>query len=366
MNLIIFGAQGYALGTYKAIKELDSRRLMPYFLVSDIDYNERILDGIPVRDIKSVSAELSIADKQNTNILIATPVNVQPEIEEILELYGFHHYSRLTSSRWRELMRGYHSKTQFQPLSSLPVGCDRPFIRMYSAKSHVDRALRHPPILPDYVFPIQVGRANADRRIADIVDNTGDNISNRNGNYSELTGLYWLWKNKLCESQADSSPGKDNLEQESIYYGFCQYRRMLTFADDDLLRLTLNDVDAVLPYPLPYDPNIHAHHERYINDSDWEGLLTALEELEPEYSSCFDTVLSQQWLYNYNVIFAKKSVLRDYCSWLFPILQRTEEITNASSRSDRYIGYMAETLETLYFMKNKSLHIAHTVCEMYS
>ena len=175
-----------------------------------------------------------------------------------------------------------------------------------------------------------------------------------------MTGLYWVWKNKLQEGVDDNQ-----------YYGFGQYRRMLEFSSDDLFRLVDNDVDAVLLYLMPYEPNIHAHHERYIKKGDWDVLTQALNELEPEYADAFRQVLEQQYLYNYNVILAKKSVLRSYCSWLFPILMRTEELTDGKNRSDRYIGYMAETLETLYFIKNSDkfggkLNIVHTVCKLYT
>ncbi len=388
MDLLIFGAQGYALGAYNAFKTLYPKRLVPCFVVTKMGNNAETLGGIPVKELGTVSDSMSVDEKRNTSILIATPENVQPEIEETLELYGFHNHIRFTSERWDELMKLYHVKLgQFQPLSALPVGCSSPFIRIFMAKSHVDRPLRQSITLPDYVFPIQVGRENADSRIADIVDNTGDNISDRNGNYSELTGLYWLWKNKLCSSPLCPSPEPveayegDKKSSREAYYGFGQYRRMLEFSQDDLLRLIDNNVDVVLPYPMPYEPNIHAHHERYIQPSDWNALLQLLEELEPEYAEVFPEVLLQPFLYNYNVILAKKSVLRDYCSWLFPILQRTEELTDGKNRSERYIGYMAETLETLYFMrnsdrlkyggengkngKNGALNIVHTLCRLY-
>jgi hypothetical protein len=41
-------------------------------------------------------------------VIIATPENVQPDIEETLENYGFRHHSRLDSERWGELMKMFH------------------------------------------------------------------------------------------------------------------------------------------------------------------------------------------------------------------------------------------------------------------
>lgn len=70
----------------------------------------------------------------------------------------------------------------------------------------------------------------------------------------------------------------------------------------------------------------------------------------------------------YNIIIARKNVLADYCSWLFPVLERAEQLTNPTGeRSDRYIGYMGETLETIYFMHNKDkLNIVHTGCTFFT
>ncbi|MBO6300201.1 MAG: DUF4422 domain-containing protein [Lachnospiraceae bacterium] len=363
MELAIFGAQGYALGAYEALRALYPRRIVPFFIVSKIGNNAPKLGGVPVKEIAAVSSEMSKEDKQNLEVVIATPENVQPEIEETLENYGFRHYSRLDSERWGELMKMFHIKLdRFLPLSALPVGYNKPFTRIYMAKSHKDRPLKNMVSLPDYIFPLQVGMAYADIKIADLADDKGENISEKNCNYSELSGLYWIWKNKLCSEGTPEGV-------EGQYCGLAQYRRMLVFSEDDLLRLQDNDVDVVLPYPMPYEPNIHAHHERYLKDADWTALLTALRELQPEYAEYFPQVLEQRYLYNYNVILAKKAVLRDYCAWLFPILERTEELSDpkGSERADRYIGYMGETLETLYFMKNAAeLNIVHTGCKLYT
>lgn len=361
MNLVIFGAQGYALGAYKAYKTLYPNREILYFAVSDRKNNAFSLDGIPVVELASLSEKMTDEEKKNVEVLIATPENVQPEIEEELENHGFYFYRRLDSAYRTELMKMFHLKLDhFMPLSILPVGYTKPFVRIYMAKSHKDRPLKQGIALPEYLFPLQVGADNCGKRIADILDNSGENISYKNGNYSELTGLYWVWKNKLC--------CKGTVEAEKRqYYGLAQYRRMFDFSEDDLMRLTDNDVDVVLPYPMPYEPNIHAHHRRYLKEADWNALLAALREKQPEYAAAFPKILEQQYFYNYNVILAKKIVLREYCEWLFPILERAEELSTprGKERGDRYIGYMGETLETLYFMKKRNcLNIAHAECHL--
>ena len=46
-------------------------------------------------------------------------------------------------------------------------------------------------------------------------------------------------------------------------------------------------------------------------------------------------------------------------------------VPKGSERADRYFGYMAETLETLYFFKNSErnggkLNVVHTLCRLYT
>ena len=375
MKTIIFGAQGYALGTFEAFTTLYPEREIAFFMVSKMEGNPATLGGIAVREIAEVSAGMSDEEKAETEVIIATPENVQREIEGILDSYGFRNHSRMDSVRWHGLMNKYHAvKGQFKTLAELRASGDgdgaatwegaatsgmseslesQHNIEIYMAKSHKDKPLENKVTLPGYIYPLQVGAANADVKAAELQDNTGENISFKNGNYCELTGLYWVWKNRLCNAD---------------YVGLAQYRRQLMLSEADISALGANDVDVVLPFPLPYEPDINMHHKRYLKDGDWTALLTALEELEPEYAKAFPKVLGQRYMYNYNVILAKREVLREYCEWLFPILERTEELSfpKGEDRSDRYIGYMGETLETLYFMKNaERLNIVHTGCRMY-
>ena len=50
-------------------------------------------------------------------------------------------------------------------------------------------------------YPIQVGTALTDRRLEGMTyhDNEGDNISEKNPDYCELTAQYWAWKHLDCD-----------------------------------------------------------------------------------------------------------------------------------------------------------------------
>ena len=357
MNLAIYGAQAISLGAYEAIHNLCPGREPCCFLVTKRSGNPESLRGIPVQETDRFAGSLTDREKQEMEILIAVPETAMAEVEETLDRNGLHCHVRLTASRWAQLM-GFHyaGERNFTPLGALPVGYHRAEIHVFMAKFYKDRPLTRSYGLPEWVTPIQVGAALCEERVADILDCQGDNISWKNGNYSELTALYWVWKNRLLQAS-----GKERYE----YYGLAHYRRVLELTEEDELRLEDNGVDVILPYPMPYEPDIEAHHGRYLKEQDWDAVRHAVSELYPEYGAFFPGVLKQRYLYNYNIILARKNVLADYCSWLFPVLERLEEnsVPRGRDRADRYVGYAGETLATLYFMYNRDrLHIVHTGC----
>lgn len=357
MDLVIYGAQAMALGAYQAIHNLYPKRKIRCFLVTERGDNAEDLLGIPVIELQEFVKTLTNEEKENIEILIATPENVMSVIEESLDKHGLHFHMRLTSSRWAELMSYHYANHKtFMPLSSLPIGYHKPEMHVFMAKFYKDKQLTSAYKVPEWITPVQVGAALCEERVADILDCNGENISKKNVNYSELTALYWVWKNRLLEEAA---------KQENEYYGLVHYRRILELSEDDLLRLVDNEVDVVLPYPMPYFPDIEAHHERYLKKEDWNAVLAALHELYPEQEEGLLRILKQSYLCNYNIVIARKSVLADYCNWLFPLLERIEELSvpKGCERADRYIGYMGETLSTLYFMYHKDeLNIVHAGC----
>jgi len=225
---------------------------------------------------------------------------------------------------------------------------------VYAAKFYKDRSLQQNFSYPKWLYPVQAGAALTEERVADILDSTGENISHKNVNYCELTVLYWIWKNCLDLT-------KDENCQK--YYGLFHYRRWLDLSDIDMEKIKKNDIDVILPFPTVHEPDISEHHARYIKEQDWDAVLCALKELASEYYKAYDTIFSQKYMYNYNIMIARKEVLRNYCEWLFPILERVEQLSvpRGNERADRYIGYIGENLLTLYFMFCKDdLNIIHT------
>ena len=86
-----------------------------------------------------------------------------------------------------------------------------------------------PPADPMYV-PLQVGRAkNGDLGAGYLGDDTGDNISELNPQFVELTGMYWIWKNY-------------NGPEDCI--GINHYRRYFFGESDDFL--TSAEIEEIL------------------------------------------------------------------------------------------------------------------------
>lgn len=360
MTLVIYGAQAIALGAYKAMKEVFPDQDILCFLVSEMGANASVLGGKPVRELKEFASALSLEEKEEIQVLIATPETVMGAIEQSLDEAGLHCYVRLDSLRWAQMQQMAFARSgQYMPLAAYPVGFHRPSLQVYKAKFFKDKELQTSFVNPDYMIDLQVGAARTEQRVAELLDNDGEHISGKNGNYSELTGLYWMWKNQIL-------PSEDRNEK---YYGLAHYRRLFDLSDDDLLRIQDNGIDVILPYPMPYEPDIEVHHKRYLSDAEWNAVLQALEELQPEYAEAFKELLKQGTMYNYNIIIAKGNVLNDYCSWLFPILFRVEEINDPEGvkMPNRFVGYIGETLETLYFLYHKQkLRIAHAGCRFLS
>lgn len=189
-----------------------------------------------------------------------------------------------------------------------------------------------------YIIPIQVGKALNASLIEEVTDDTGDNISEKNRTYCELTALYWMWKNTNHK-----------------YIGLYHYRRQFDIDKEKILTV-LNTSDIILPKKKIFKISLKEQYIREHSAHDWYILMNILKELYPEYYEFSSEVFEKNQIYRFNMFIMKKDMFDKYCEWLFPILEKVEKSINVEEKNNyqkRYAGFMSERLFTLYVFYNK-------------
>lgn len=213
------------------------------------------------------------------------------------------------------------------------------------------------PVIEDDIHrPLQVGAA-----LHELIseawqqDNQGDNISDKNLSYNELTGLYWIWKNS----------------DEDII-GLCHYRRYFVTPLGKLLNLLFNKKTMFLSekriekYLLHHDLIVHnktiflngnkaQFHktQKYPNDVDLLGEI--ISSNYSEYLPSYYNVMKKKSCHLLNMVIMKKELLDSYCTWLFSILSDVENslISNGETDFDRRLGMLGERMLDIWLDKNK-------------
>lgn len=199
--------------------------------------------------------------------------------------------------------------------------------------------------------PLHVGReGKAD--LGYIGDNTGDNISLKNSTWSELTGLYWGWKNLDCD-----------------YMGLVQYRRHFMFkrkregtfdsilTQNEAVQL-LNKADIILPQKRNYRiMTLEEHFNGYDFSvvSDLTNLRKVIHSISPEYDKAVDAVMARKSGHMCNMFIMKKNLLNDFCEWEFSILNALEKMIGNDRK--RIIGYIAEHMLDIWIEKNEHQYV---------
>ena len=180
-------------------------------------------------------------------------------------------------------------------------------------------------------LPVQAGAA-CHERLAYTGDDTGENISEKNSLYCELTALYWGWK---------------NLEADAL--GLCHYRRYFRepgkkepLREKTMERL-LKEVPVILPKKRHYwietgeSQYVHAHGKESL-----AVLRSVLQDLYPEYLPAFDRSMERTAGHRFNMMVMRREQLDAYCEWLFEILFEAEK--RMAEPETRIMGFLSERL----------------------
>lgn len=207
----------------------------------------------------------------------------------------------------------------------------------------------------DMYIPLHVGaekRKNSEENDLDLCyvkDNVGDNISELNPSFCELTGLYWAWKNLDVD-----------------YIGLVHYRRHFC-----MKKKGSNIFDEVLSYEelKPYlgkikvfTPNkrryvietlySHYKHTHYSHHLDETRNIILVKY--PNYVKSFDAVVKHRYGYMFNMMIMEKAYLDEYCTWLFDILfelAKRIDMPELSGFQSRYYGRVSEIIFNVWLDK---------------
>lgn len=194
------------------------------------------------------------------------------------------------------------------------------------------------PVRQDEVYtPIHVGRAISSYKdeMADMIgDDSGDNISEKNPMYCELTAQYWAWKNLK------------NVE----YIGFCHYRRFFDIKTEDMERI-LQQKDAIVIEFL-FDHPTWREMVHFVTVEDMTIMLMVIRKKYPEYEETLLKYMNGHTFYGKNMFICKKAFFDQYAEWLFDILFECEKHIKPSpyTRGRRALAYMGEFLLPVFLM----------------
>ena len=212
-------------------------------------------------------------------------------------------------------------------------------------------------------FPIQCGVDVTHLDLGLSGDNTGDNISSRNSYWSEITGLYWAWKNM----------------KPVDYMGLCSYRRFFNYQTGFFTPITtiipkrdypkinsisipditsiLSKYDIIVPQKYYYAYSLRNVLRMNYYWEDFEVLQTIIHEKSPDYDEAFHELLwENNYVYGHNMFIMPWGKYNDYCEWVFDILLEAERRIDPKDYpidKIRVFGYMHEVLFTLYVFKNR-------------
>lgn len=185
-------------------------------------------------------------------------------------------------------------------------------------------------------------------------DNIGENISQKNPNFCELTAHYWIWKN-----------------DDSNIVGLCHYRRFLSrsvlsnknsfILNKTAILESLNSYDILLPYRPIARRTVKQIYLDFGFDKDLDILREVINEKYPEYLCDYDELMLRHSNYPANMLICKKELFDKYSSWLFDILFEVEkrtDLSNYTQQQARIYGYMSERLLEVW-VKHNRLRIKH-------
>ena len=219
-------------------------------------------------------------------------------------------------------------------------------------------------ILPAFSVAVQGGAAINPRITGTLRDfGEGGSISEKNPDYCELTVQYYAWRN-----------------EDADYYGFCHYRRFLSFdekikppylvfggglpekylsviCDEERVRAEIESSDLILPRSENMGEDVYSQYSS-VGSCKKEDLLIfrrLIAEKYPELVPFAEEYLSGERQYFCNMFVMRREIFFDYSDKLFSLLEEFDKIKSGGKiRGDRVDGFIAERFLGIYALYLKA------------
>lgn len=205
-------------------------------------------------------------------------------------------------------------------------------------------------------YPIEVNADAHKQPIFKYRDNTGDNISSKNPNYCELSGLYWAYKNFFNDFDI---VGLVHYRRFFVKNNFCFRKNLRNVIDEKTILKILSKKDFILPKKRHY--YIETNYSHYIHAHKKEALDLAGEIIKkdyPQYYSSFEKVMNKRSGHYFNMFITRKELAIKYCDWMFDILFKLEkqiDLNDYKGNEARVFGFVSELLmDTFIYANNLS------------
>lgn len=244
------------------------------------------------------------------------------------------------------------------------------------------------PVPQDNVFlPIQVGRKTTTKKINILGDDSGDNISERNQQYCELTAIYWAWKNLkdfdyigLCHYRRYPTFDKINFlnyfERQLKYYYSKYIRIFYTHGQNYIywpsleekitgstskifdnysnkLNRIINKYEIITLTPIKLSNlNIEIYWSMTISIIVMNNLEIIIRDQYPIILNSYLKLIKNNKISPCNIFIFNKSLFGEYCDFIFTILQKLEQLLSEIKITPlpRTMGYVGEVLTSTFIL----------------
>lgn len=189
----------------------------------------------------------------------------------------------------------------------------------------------------DIYLPVFVGAKSSNSTLSYQRDDDGENISNENNLYCELTGVYWAYKNLSAD-----------------YIGLNHYRRYFKYnghilTKKDAERL-VKEKSIILPKKRNYF--IETVYSQYVHAHGKQSIDAAKEVIINEYSEyldAFEKTMKKTSFHRCNMFIMPMDIYQKYCDFIFGVL---EKVKCKIKLKDRILGYLGERLLDVFVIYN--------------